>query len=166
MTSISVAYKTINLKESILGSLLFDCYLGADDQQSQTPVPAVQLPRRGGHCPHLPASAHRSAVTASPRSWWVGPCQRSLVQIKPSKTCRGSVGTWAELVRLLFGQKKLRSVNNSFCGSLHWQSASGGGWRGVGVSNLFHWHHWIWERVSICILHADECLVAAKVYII
>ena len=84
----------------------------------------------------LPALT-RSAITVSPTCWWISSYQCSLVQIKPSKASWGSLGMWAKLVRLLFSRSKLRSMNNSFCRSLHGQSAAGGGWQLVEVSNLF-----------------------------
>lgn len=148
ITYTSMAYKTINLKEPAPASLLFCCYLCAKGQQPWTAFLHVQPPLWNRSLPSLACQRYtRSAITISPTCWWISSYQCSLVQIKPSKASWDSVGTWAKSVRLLFSKL---SMNNS-CRSLHWQFAAGGG-RVVHVSNLFHWHSWIWERMSTCSL--------------
>ena len=106
-------------------------------QPSQHPAASVEQVTA---CTCLPALAP-SAGTIPPTCWWISSCQCSLVQVKASQA------SWGGL-EMLFNWSKVRSVNHSVCRSWCWQSAAGGGWWVLGVSNLSHWHSWVWDRMS------------------
>lgn len=138
-----MAYKTINLKESIPVSLLFCCYLHAKGQQSRTAVLPIQppqwnrsLPARACPCSLVqPSPSHQPADGSAPVA---APQFRS----HQAGLSWGALGMWAAF------QMKQVEEHQPLCLQVFApQSAAGGGW----------WSGWWPESVASLIIGTATC---------